>query len=74
MDVAAVQGVQGIKIWLIEVQAFTRQLQKRMFQGLPLLPHERQGIMNFAAYWRTRMGAMPEAQVVLIALTEFAAM
>jgi hypothetical protein len=43
MDVAvSTQGAYGVKIWLIEVQAFTRQLQKRMFQGMPLMPQERQ--------------------------------
>lgn len=53
MDVAvSTQGAYGVKIWLIEVQGFTRQLQKRMFQHMPLMPQERQAIMNFATYWR----------------------
>lgn len=56
MEVAvSTQGAYGVKIWLIEVQAFTRQLQKRMLQRMPLLPQERQAIMNFATYWRNSM-------------------
>lgn len=49
------QGPHGVKLWLIEVQSFTQQLHKRMFQGMPLDPMERQAILNFATYWRSAM-------------------
>lgn len=29
-------GPQGVKMWLVEVQAFTKQLQKRMMHRVPL--------------------------------------
>ncbi|KAI9639524.1 uncharacterized protein MKK02DRAFT_39832 [Dioszegia hungarica] len=80
MDVSvSTQGAYGVKIWLIEVQAFTRQLQKRMFQGCPLTPQEKQSVLYFCHYWRNSLHpayamAAPEAQIVLIALTEFASL
>jgi hypothetical protein len=97
MDIAvSTQGAYGVKLWLIEVQAFTRQLQKRILAQMPLLPHERHAVVNFVAYWRNAMHpavsrrlvrgtggpetdlqygmATPEAQIVLIALMEFASM
>ncbi|ORY34096.1 hypothetical protein BCR39DRAFT_503750 [Naematelia encephala] len=67
----------GVKTWLIEVQTLTRLVQKRAFQRLPLTPQERMAILNFANYWRQNVSApyfmgRPEAQIVLIALSELA--
>ncbi|GFZ43999.1 hypothetical protein JCM24511_01720 [Saitozyma sp. JCM 24511] len=72
-------GPDGVRHWLVEVQTFIRVLQKRIFQRMPLTPQERSAIISFVAYWR-QMGhppyamGRPEAQLVLIALQEFATM
>lgn len=106
------QGPAGVKVWLLEVQHFIRQLQRRTFQRMSLcatrissssgndaddrLPQERQAILAFTAYWRQMVSppvsyrsftvirsrskstdcqyamGRPEAQLVLITLTETA--
>lgn len=68
MDVSvSTQGAYGVKIWLIEVQAFTRQLQKRMFQGCPLTPQEKQSVLYFCHYWRN---SLHPAVSVLVSYSE----
>ncbi|WVQ99308.1 hypothetical protein IAU59_006440 [Kwoniella sp. CBS 9459] len=67
----------GMAAWLVEVQHLIKLLQKRTFNRMPLTPVERSSIISFANYWRRMVQppydmGRPEAQLVLITLTEFA--
>ncbi|KAK6910218.1 hypothetical protein V866_000905 [Kwoniella sp. B9012] len=71
------RGATGLAPWLMEVQWLLTSLQKRTYHRMPLTPVERTSIISFASYWRRRteppyLMGRPEAQLVLIALTEFA--
>ncbi|KAK8864308.1 hypothetical protein IAR55_001555 [Kwoniella newhampshirensis] len=66
----------GLPAWLVEVQLFLKQLQKRKYVNMPLTPVERAAILSFAQYWRRMVGppynmGRPEAQIVLITLLEY---
>ncbi|ORX36777.1 hypothetical protein BD324DRAFT_627141 [Kockovaella imperatae] len=70
-------GPSGVTPWLVEVQTLIRLLQKRVFQRMPLTMPERSALLNFASYWRRMVQppyamGRPEAQLVLITLTELA--
>ncbi|WWC89443.1 uncharacterized protein L201_004367 [Kwoniella dendrophila CBS 6074] len=76
-DYLCSRGATGLAPWLMEVQWLLTSLQKRTYHRMPLTPVERTSIVSFASYWRRRTEApylmgRPEAQLVLIALTEFA--
>ncbi|RSH83900.1 hypothetical protein EHS25_005144 [Saitozyma podzolica] len=74
---AMVQGMMGLRAWLSEVQFFIAKLKQRSFQGMPLVPRERQVLQWYSARWRELRGGAcdmgrPEAQIVLITLGEMA--